>query len=125
MKQNIIFACFLLASCQTPQVPKQQIEKATAINLSESQIAILHAGLKSVLKDPDSATFSNHSANQSNNGLVTVCGSVNAKNSFGGFTGKKPYIAFLSNGSKYETAKISSDQNSVYAVLKTCNDKGL
>ncbi len=42
------------------------------------------AWVKSVLKDPDSAKFS---------GQHGYCGYVNAKNSFGGYTGDKRFVA--------------------------------
>lgn len=43
------------------------------------------------LKDPDSAKFSDEFVSYKMGGPV-VCGKVNSKNSFGGFTGPKHYI---------------------------------
>jgi len=43
------------------------------------------------LKDPDSAQFGEVVA-VSNDGTPVVCGSVNAKNSFGGFTGEQSFV---------------------------------
>lgn len=46
------------------------------------------------LKDPDSAKLESsfHSSGE-NDGYV--CGLVNAKNSYGGYTGKKPYYVYI------------------------------
>lgn len=48
---------------------------------------------KWALKDPSSAQFSDEEA-----GATVVCGRVNAKNSFGGYTGAKAYTASLYGG---------------------------
>lgn len=47
------------------------------------------------LKDPNSAEFKNVYANYTDGYGVVACGYVNAKNSFGGYTG---YKAFVSSG---------------------------
>lgn len=52
--------------------------------------------IRNQLKDPDSAKFEGLSfIKYSKNGKVhqLVCGSVNAKNSYGGYTGFKPFVA--------------------------------
>lgn len=48
--------------------------------------------VKSKLKDPYSAQFSNVRLLDFNDGKI-VCGDVNAKNSFGGYTGSSTFIA--------------------------------
>lgn len=44
-----------------------------------------------VLKDPDSARFGEIWALNGTNGHRTVCGYINARNSFGGYTGNKVF----------------------------------
>lgn len=53
------------------------------------------AAVESVLKDPDSAQFGDLIVRDTAQGKV-VCGTVNAKNGFGGFTGHEPF--FVLNG---------------------------
>ncbi|KHE04764.1 MULTISPECIES: hypothetical protein [Citrobacter] len=50
--------------------------------------------VKETLKDPESAKFESffHSSGE-NDGYV--CGTVNAKNSYGGYTGKKKFYVYL------------------------------
>jgi hypothetical protein len=45
------------------------------------------------LKDPDSAKFTDELIVQQDNGFYVMCGNVNAKNGFGGYTGKTPFVA--------------------------------
>jgi hypothetical protein len=60
---------------------------------------VVEAAVRPQLRDPQSAIFRDLSATndrkigQSPAGLV-VCGHVNAKNGFGGYTGEKPFINF-------------------------------
>ncbi|MEP0189758.1 MAG: hypothetical protein ABJP70_01220 [Erythrobacter sp.] len=51
-------------------------------------------GVRSRLKDPDSAEFRNVGYySGGSEGASAVCGEVNAKNSFGGFTGFERFVA--------------------------------
>lgn len=53
----------------------------------------------SQLKDPDSAKFSQLvrklAPNARGEPTDVICGSVNAKNSFGGYTGSRPFVFFV------------------------------
>lgn len=51
------------------------------------------ATVASKLKDPESARFGDIWAMQGTNGKRSVCGYVNAKNSYGGYTGQKMFSA--------------------------------
>ena len=57
------------------------------ISLGESLV-------KDNLTDPDSAKF-NSFFHKSGDLYGYVCGDVNSKNTFGGYTGKKPYFVYL------------------------------
>jgi hypothetical protein len=46
------------------------------------------------MRDPDSVKFRNLFEGNGLSGRKTVCGEVNAKNGFGGYTGMKPFIYF-------------------------------
>jgi predicted nucleic acid-binding Zn-ribbon protein len=71
--------------------------------------------VKAQLKDPESATFQHETVVRHQNGTA-VCGQVNAKNGFGGFTGYTDFIVIT-------TAVIRSGQNDarfVKAWNKSC-----
>lgn len=62
--------------------------------------------IKSNLKDPDSAKFSElyvvpYTGKNSTEAMMTVCGYVNAKNSFGGYTGNKRFAVLISAPKEY------------------------
>jgi hypothetical protein len=64
---------------------KRQIEWRSAIYKAEAEIP-------KILKDPDSAKFSDVVAVDDDKGGFAVCGKVNAKNSFGAYIGAKSFI---------------------------------
>ncbi|MBD2816485.1 hypothetical protein ID850_17455 [Xenorhabdus sp. Flor] len=74
-------------------VQRLELEKADRI-LKDMEygnirkISMAETSVKQILKDPSSAEFSN--SRLGNKGAV--CGYVNAKNSFGAYTGKKRYV---------------------------------
>lgn len=81
----VVALALTLGACQQTASPVTQAAAAmTAPNASEAAKA--KAAVSRVLKDPASAQFE---------GLFThpgaVCGFVNARNSFGGYTGRRPF----------------------------------
>lgn len=67
----------------------------TACKPSEKDFISLGEGVvREGLKDPDSAKFNSfyHSSGDSDG---YVCGHVNAKNSYGGYTGNKPFFVYI------------------------------
>ena len=65
----------------------------TAPNLTTVQKSAIKAAVEDKLKDPDSAQYKWRPWN----GSETYCGSVNAKNSYGGYIGFTPFLALLDN----------------------------
>ena len=47
------------------------------------------------MKDPDSVKFGKLFEGRGSSGKQTICGEVNAKNGFGGYTGMTPFIYFV------------------------------
>lgn len=68
------------------------------VRLTADQRRIVEAGVRGALKDPASARFGIMVANSKttkDGRTVTVCGYVNARNSFGGYTGRGPFLGLL------------------------------
>lgn len=65
-----------------PPTPQQVEAKKAAV-----AIAVAQSAIQGALKDPDSAKFSGAFYKEG-----TVCGYVNAKNSFGGYSGDKGFV---------------------------------
>lgn len=89
MRSWLAIAALALAGCvsevrTTPVAVTQPYQDATV------------AGLKSTLKDPDSARFGPMVAARSDRtGVVRVCGTLNARNSYGGYSGEVRFVADL------------------------------
>lgn len=70
----------------------------TPVKLTDAEIAIIQAGVRPRLKDPESARFGAVRASKGPDGTTYVCGMVNSKNSFGGYAGETPFAGTLANG---------------------------
>jgi hypothetical protein len=66
------------------------------IKLSAKMRRGIENDLKVGLKDPESARFGTMNALDHKNGEIEICGWVNAKNGYGGYTGETPFIAIYS-----------------------------
>lgn len=70
-----------------------QARQPTADEAATIEAAL--AATRAELKDPESARFRNLRAFMQGNGLMAVCGEVNAKNSYGGYIGFQPFTATI------------------------------
>jgi hypothetical protein len=127
MKKWPILLAIFLAGCQTtqPAPPEEPKDLLTPTSLSETQFGIVKASVIERLKDPESARFGKYVAGSSKSGDITVCGFVNAKNSFGGYTGDRPYFGLLFNDKLFVVIGISESDTDVQATMKVCADNGL
>ena len=64
---------------------------ATTSFANQNAINIVKSTIKSTLKDPESAKFKNMRVSIIN--PKVVCGEVNSKNSFGGYTGFQKFVS--------------------------------
>ena len=80
----------------------------------------IEIGVRSRLKDPDSAKFGFMAAIKDGDG-ARVCGVVNAKNSYGGYTGDVPFIADYSPRSHLAVlGVIGGTPDANYVAIKMC-----
>ena len=101
---------FPLTACQgTPSSEAPQVSAAAskpppkdnAVLLSPSLKSAIKAHVSASLKDPYSAKFSPITASENAEGTqYRICGFVNAKNSFGGYVGMKPFQLLYNVDSK-------------------------
>lgn len=109
---------------------KPSAKRGTAgqYNLSQIEQTAVVDGVKARLKDPVSAIFGGVVAKKDPDVVVYVCGSVNAKNSYGGYTGHEPYSGMLiGNGAKvfFAVVGIAGSEDEATAILSVCHDRGL
>lgn len=73
-------------------------QKAQLDRVREAAIAVGKDHVRAYLKDPQSAQFGNEFiVGQLDNQGPIICGTVNARNAFGGYVGVKRFIAFPSS----------------------------
>jgi hypothetical protein len=117
-------ACAAIAGCQSSQPP--QTVAAPPVDrviykLSPAMTEKIKKAVAAELKDPDSARFDSPIAATKTKDEITACGFVNAKNSFGGYTGNKPFLVtgFESTG-VFVPIGIGGSDSETMAVLQVC-----
>ncbi|MBZ9678937.1 hypothetical protein [Mesorhizobium sp. ES1-1] len=122
---GLVGAALCLAACVT----KQPTDFNRPYALSEVEQKIVKFGVATSLKDPGSPIFGNMAASISDKGVVQVCGTVNAKNSYGAYTGLQPYLGVLATsgaGNKvFVVNGIAGPRYSAQAVIMTCAQRGI
>ena len=102
----------------------ETLTQGTPVQLSASQKSAVQRGVRDVLKDPQSARFGMIAAAKDEDGVITVCGLVNARTSFGGYTGMTPYLGVLvSSGCAF--AGMGGTETETQATLNVCRRKGV
>lgn len=115
----------LLAGCQAPSAPTAKTQPKP-YSMTKEDVQAVEAGIKVRLKDPTSPLFGPMKA--ANQGAsVTVCGTVNSKNSFGGYTGYQPYAGVLYSAGANRAFTLDHVGNSPYAqqfIYERCRREG-
>lgn len=129
----LVALAFGLSACETQvsQAPMPAINRQ-AVSLDARQIQIVQAGVRSGLKDPFSAQFGPIRATKGDEAegrLLFVCGLVNAKNSFGAFTGYQLFYGTLTDlpplTSIYSRLGQGGTDIENQVAAKSCLDKGI
>lgn len=127
-----ILAAISLAGCTTAQTPSAPAHIQYAgtpsssnvpIQLSANQRNAVESGVRGAMKDPDSARFGSISASKSDKGVISVCGYVNGRNSFGGYTGEQPFIGVIIGQEPklgFAVIDIASTETKVAAARSVC-----
>lgn len=109
----IVLVLLLLSGCATAPTPQELAGFDYGPRPDRSDgVAMIEARIKSTLKDPDSARFTwpndfrsgwyQRPFGQRYFGWIT-CGTVNAKNSYGGYVGQSAAVGVIRNGAVIET----------------------
>ena len=86
-----VFTFLILGCASQPAEPSRPSVTWTKDAATSEEIENAKATVINQLKDPESARFGEFWAMNGTNGRRTICGYVNAKNSFGGYTGRKMF----------------------------------
>jgi hypothetical protein len=77
---------------------QQDIQVPEVVTISNQQLRVIRSSVRDRLRDPSSAIFADYRALRiSKNGEIelAVCGLVNAKNAYGGYTGEQMFLATI------------------------------
>ncbi|MBK8637876.1 MAG: hypothetical protein IPN92_06145 [Chromatiaceae bacterium] len=125
------FAVGLLAILGSATEPVNVVEATTPFTLSEADVAAIKKGVSEKLLDPTSPLFGSMQARKANSNRIIVCGYVNAKNTFGGYTGDKPYVGELYQSgsgkkvkSEFSPIQLGGTRLENYDVREMCLSKG-
>lgn len=125
IKRSLIL-CATLAGCSATTGPQWESKGVDLpIEVTDTMRASIESAIRARLKDPESARFGVIFASQGKTGAIFACGVVNARNSFGGYTGDTPYVVGMSSGGDVLDASIASGENSVIVHLSLCRSKNL
>jgi hypothetical protein len=111
----LLAGALMLAGCQTDDVatvkPRPELDPNYKRPSDAEAIARAKAALVKSLKDPESARISDVVRKTSPVGADYICGQVNAKNGFGGYTGSKAFLYYVAD------AKLMSEEESITGPL--------
>lgn len=115
-----------LAGCVSQPVQERVIVTKKR-DLTDPEKQIIENSVKDRLKDPDSAMFKLPKVNEDGK-PDTYCGLVNAKNSYGGYTGYKPFLATLSRPNGEVTASFpmmpDASRYGLRVMIDMCHNYG-
>ena len=107
--------------------PEQQFKRLPPIALDALQLAAIRRDVAERLRDPESARLKDIKAGRDDKSIL-VCGLVNAKNGFGGYTGFTPFIGMMLETPtrlRFAVISIASSEAATVAVIKMCSGHGL
>ena len=103
-KMLILFVCLFIVSCASAKPTPEELSSADYGPPPSNPEAIIHSIIGPRLVDPDSAKYSLSVPVKGGNDISgkraygwRVCGMINSKNRFGGYSGPKPIFAMIYN----------------------------
>lgn len=135
MKKAALSLIVLLSACATAPDPAELAAAASEpAPEREAGIAMIESAIRAQLKDPDSAQFTwpnsfVHGWYQPPFGRRYIgwitCGTVNARNSFGGYVGRTAVVGVIRNGSVIAANMDSSTHRDMPFVAAACQKIGV
>ena len=118
----------ILGPAGTEAAAASTLGPGALVDLSNQQQQIIRAGIAKGLKDPESVRFGKLAGTRDKDGSITVCGYLNAKNSYGGYVGMSPFLGVLlapPRGNSFELVRLASTPTERQAVVATCGQAGV
>lgn len=133
----VISACLVFAGCviqngqethrqetrlQNQQALQQRLDQIRRGKLPQNYKEVIDAHFAQTLKDPDSRKVEYISTPYGPEGSL-VCGAINARNSYGGYTGKQPFYAYFNATGALVDLEIFSSSRIDKLFSRTGRDK--
>lgn len=113
---SVLATTNIIESNKTPDQRAEETRKAAENARVSYSPAVVEMAVKRLLRDPDSAKFGKMSVygdrKLRGEQVVVVCGSVNAKNGFGGYGGSKDFVFVKET----LTAVVDTDRDNAHFV---------
>ena len=125
-----IVAC-LTGCASTAPGPDTSTWRYEAHQLTDADRSALDRGVRPLLRDPESARFGRAAARKlfmpGKQPILQVCGYVNARNGFGGYTGEQLFVGVLQlEGERaFKIIFMGGDQVSSFQATTLCQQYGL
>lgn len=129
MRWIVMICAGLLVGCVTARAPEKAEAPApdppvAPTSLNPGQTAAVRTFIVRMMKDPESVRHGRIVAGREPSGRLLICGEINAKNSYGGYTGMLPYVVHM-NGSQISLYSIASRPELAEYVYPLCTKRGL
>jgi hypothetical protein len=111
----------ILASTPAPSASTAAI---TPITLSRTQTAAMQDAFWRVIEDPAWVKVGSYSAGVDPTGVTLVCGAVNTRNSFGVYSGMKPFRGEF-RGAEFKPTAVGGANSVTSVTLASCEKAGL
>ena len=125
---HAVLLALSVGACGTGQLADLQLQPVEkpleAAPLSTAQITLVQNTVKFSLQDPNAAQFGTIKGGKAQDGKVIVCGLVNAKNNFGGFTGMT-FTGEINSGGAFTMAAMGDISDVSSAIQQVCGKHGL
>lgn len=123
---KLVAFCLFSVSAAAYSASTAEAEPGAAYDLSAAKRSVVERAVMAVMKDPESARFGRITAAKGKDGIVTVCGYVNGRNSFGGYVGEMPFIGVLTGqNSSFYVVDIAGDEVDARATITICHRYGV
>ena len=136
---NSLLLLLLVAGCMaSPQPPATyggfpvpptaptQSSTYRPYTLSSGDVEVVKQSVAKSLKDPYSPVFGVIVGSISNDGVVSACGTVNGKNSYGAYIGQTPFIGVLvANRQAFPVVAIGGTADENLAVSTLCQRQSM
>jgi hypothetical protein len=123
----IMFVSVALAGCQTAANPDPVSVAGpyTPTTLTSTQVSAVKNSVSAKLREPGTAKFGEIAGALDAAGNLHVCGMVNAKNGFGGFTGMSPFGVEFGSSAPKVNGPVSSDPELAGMLVQICRKQGI